>query len=226
MNIAQNANNKEQWEKFAQSEDLFYIDTNAKNEPDFWRRGDENFTKYILPILHKYAVGRGTAIDFGCGIGRHTLPLSHYFKLVLGVDIVRHMLVQAQILANKRNISNVRFIENYEFFLNNDPVDFIYCALVFQHIDDGDYILEVLKQMARRLVGIAYVHFDTRPHDALYRLRNYLPNFILPRSFQAGMRRIRRDSSEVKNLLQAAGFSIIEEQHPHSQFNFFVLRRA
>lgn len=93
--------------------EFFYslIDTNAKNLDRFWKKGEDNFQTYILPILQKYSVVNGTCVDFGCGIGRHTYPLARYFKKVLGVDISNHMIERARAIAHKKNINNVQFIQ-------------------------------------------------------------------------------------------------------------------
>jgi SAM-dependent methyltransferase len=42
---------------------------------------------------------RGRAIDFGCGVGRLTLPLSHIFESVVAIDISPDMLAETMINA-------------------------------------------------------------------------------------------------------------------------------
>lgn len=217
--------NQQQWEKFAKKDALFYIDTNAKNFNQFWKKGEDNFQTYILPILKKYSVPRGMSVDFGCGIGRHTFPLARYFKTVLGVDVSNHMLEQARIIAYKKNVTNVEFIHNDIFFSSTKPVDFICCVNVFQHIASIEQIKLILKHMSTLLSGYAYVHFDTRPQNCLYRLKNRIPDFLITRSQRHGIRRIRRDIKEIENLIKEIGFLIIEQQQPNSEYHFFLLRK-
>ena len=217
--------NQQQWEKFAKKDALFYIDTNAKNPGQFWKKGENNFQAYILPILKKYHIKRNVGIDFGCGIGRHTFPLAGYFQMMYGVDVSDRMLKQARAVAHEKNIANVQFILNAVFFSDTKPVDFIYCVNVFQHIENIEQIKSILDSFSRLLHGFAYVQFDTRSQNLLYRLKNKMPDFLLPRSQRRGIRRIRRVAKEIENIIKKMGFAIIEQRQPNSEYHFFLLQK-
>lgn len=217
--------NQQRWEKFAKKDALYYIDTSAKNPNQFWAKGEYNFRTYILPILQKYSIPKGIGADFGCGIGRHTLPLAGYFDKVFAVDVSSHMLDQARVIARERNITNVQFIQNDTFFSSTKPIDFIYCVNVFQHIEDIKYIESILKSFSRLLHGFAYLQFDTRPQNLFYRLKNMVPDFLLPKSQRRGIRRIRRNAKEIEELIKKNGFSMIEQQNPRTEHHFFLLQR-
>jgi SAM-dependent methyltransferase len=94
---------------------------------------------------------RGTALDFGCGIGRLTQALCNHFGNCYGVDISSTMLDQAK--------QYNRFGSACIYALNDSPdlhlfeansFDFIYSNIVLQHIppDAGkNYISEFVRVM-------------------------------------------------------------------------------
>ena len=89
---------------------------------------------------------RNVALDFGCGVGRLTRPLSERFQHVIGVDISSSMLDEARLnLANRQNVT-------FELAgsQSNSPVDFILSKIVFQHIRPRAAI-RILTQLAGRL---------------------------------------------------------------------------
>lgn len=88
-----------------------------------------------------------TALDFGCGVGRLTFPLSQRFETVLGVDISTSMLAVARHNANRG--SNCQFILNTKNSLDSletKSLDLAYSEIVFQHIaprDSKRYFIEI-----------------------------------------------------------------------------------
>jgi len=216
--------NRDKWENFAKENAIFYIDMKAKNISDFWKRGELNYEKYILPILDKYSVSNSLCLDFGCGFGRQTFPLGRYFKSVIGVDLSKHMIERARKIAHQRKTTKIKFIENSDFFNITDISTFIYCVNVFQHIENMSFIRDVLEQMFSLLNGYAYVHFDTRKRNWFHRLRDILPDFLLPKSQRRGIRRICRNAKTVESLINKIGFTIIEQKQPNSEYHIFLLR--
>lgn len=217
--------NKKQWEKFGSIDAEYYIDTEAKNPQEFWGRGEENFQTYILPLLKKYNITPGVAVDFGCGIGRHTFPLAEYFTTVYGIDIASSMLKKGQSIADEQGISNIHFVENSNFFNLPIQANFIYCANVFQHIESKEDIEKILHYFSQITTGYVYLHVDTRQKDWLYYLKNTLPDWLLPKSQRRGIRRIRRSVKEIEDIITTAKFSIIEQTQPNSPYHFFLLSK-
>ena len=93
---------------------------------------------------------RRRALDFGCGVGRLSLPLASRFETVTGVDISEPMVVAARRRAEEAGIANVRFGLDGEPSLTAERFDLVYCALVLQHQPDGAVALA----LARRLMDL------------------------------------------------------------------------
>lgn len=99
-------------------------------------------------------------LDFGCGVGRCTIPMAGVCESVVGVDISNTMLEEA-----RRNCDELA-VHNADFVLSDDalsrvkgPIDFAHTFITFQHIPcrRGETIL---RAMFRALSpgGIAVVH--------------------------------------------------------------------
>ena len=76
----------------------------------------------------------GTCLDFGCGVGRLTRPLSESFLETVGIDVAKSMIVVAR--RYNRN-PRCRFVVNREPDLrsvNSSTFDFVHSCLVLQHI--------------------------------------------------------------------------------------------
>lgn len=95
---------------------------------------------------------QGKALDFGCGVGRLTQALAHYFDEVHGVDIAPSMIE----LANKYNSYgykckyHLNVTDDLELFTDNS-FDFIYSNITLQHMEprySKKYIREFLRILA------------------------------------------------------------------------------
>ncbi len=108
-----------------------------------------------------YPKERGTALDFGCGVGRLTRALSAFFSTVDGVDISASMVEQAKRLHH--HLPSCRFIQNTEPNLSlfpSDHFDLIYSSIVLQHVSDPDAVKSYLAEFVRTLKpnGLAAFH--------------------------------------------------------------------
>lgn len=125
------------------------------------------------------------AVDFGCGVGRLTLPLSRVCDHVIGIDISDTMLVEARRNSADANVQNVSFVTSDEYFRRpvqaDEPLDFIHAFIVFQHIPPraGMWLADALVQ---RLGpgGIGALHFTyarraSRLRQTVNRFRRYVP---------------------------------------------------
>jgi ubiquinone/menaquinone biosynthesis C-methylase UbiE len=147
---------KENWEKLGEQDPMWAIlsDPSKKGRKwdpvGFFQSGETDINRLLGEVK---AVGfpltPGTALDFGCGLGRLTQALCSHFDRCYGVDISSTMLAEA----NRYN----RFGDACKYVLNagsdlhcfvDNTFDFIYSHLVLQHIppDAGaQYVLEFVR---------------------------------------------------------------------------------
>jgi len=132
---------RHQWEGLANADPFWAILTNPEKkgrkwkEDDFFQTGEIEIDNLIDELNKKKIFFiKGSAIDFGCGVGRLTQPMGKYFESVLGIDISEKMVKLAE---ENNNSPNCKFITNQTSHLGNikdKSVDFIYSNIVLQHI--------------------------------------------------------------------------------------------
>jgi SAM-dependent methyltransferase len=225
------------WEKFAQKDPYTYVLTNLKDgdAQEFWESGRRTVEGELVPLVQARGICPGIGLELGCGPGRLVFPLAGYFLEVLGVDITEGMVRRAQQVASERAVRNVCFrtISGPEDLMRDTGkyagrINFLYSLLVFQHIPDLPMIAGYLKAVAMLLQedGVAYLQFDTRPKSFAYHVKCSLPDFLLPRFWRKGIRRIRRTSDELEGCMRNAGLEIIGELTPATAYHRYILRRA
>lgn len=225
------------WEKFAQEDPYTYILTSLKsNDPgEFWESGRRTVQQELLPTIATHRLTRGVAMEIGCGVGRLLFPLSSHFREVVGTDIAESMIQRAQRFAGDNGVGNVSFctVGDPEDLLHrarncSGRIDFLYSLLVFQHIPDMAVIEGYLHVIGVLLAegGIAYLQFDTRPESFAYHIKTRMPDFLLPRFWRRGIRRIRRHPDQIEFAIRRAGLEIAGELTRLTSYHRYVLRRA
>jgi SAM-dependent methyltransferase len=221
----------ERWERFAREDAEYYVLTGIGRAPDsearraFFASGEAEAER-ILARCAPHLDGRELAIEIGCGVGRVALPVARRFRRVIGVDVSPTMLRKLE-----ENAGGAEGL--IEPMLADEPwddgarADLVYSALVFQHVEDFAAIASYVRRVARALkpAGVAYLQFDTRPRSLSYRIRNLLPDALLPGHWRRGLRRIRRSPSSLRDLFRDAGLEIASELGAGSAEHVFVLRR-
>lgn len=102
----------------------------------FFETGREHIARIMREVdLYAPRLRRLAALDFGCGVGRLTVPLAVHFERVIGLDASPEMIAQArrihgtsspcQFILNRR--SDLRCFRDGSF-------DLVHSALVLQHI--------------------------------------------------------------------------------------------
>jgi len=169
---------------------------NIENNRDaFFDTGERNIGLFLDRAQRYFGpVTPGRALDFGCGVGRLTMPLTRRFASVVGVDISDEMLAEA-----RRNCAR-RGIDNAEFVLSDDGLsrvegrfDLVLSYIVLQHLP-----LERGVQVAARLLelvapgGVAVLQFSVRrPRESRARKLKYwishnMPQVLAASRFLAG----------------------------------------
>jgi SAM-dependent methyltransferase len=223
---------KNPWEKFAQENAEYYILTHEnvdfrteEGKKYFFETGEKDTSallKNVLPILLR----RKKALEIGAGIGRLAFAHAKLFEEVTAVDISHTMLAKLRQVAIRNGIKNVRTFHADAPWQIEGPYDYIYSYIVFQHIADFASIQGYVERISKSLApeGIAQLHFDTRPISPGYLVRNVIPDMVLPKSQRKSIRRTRRKSGELRELLGLSGLQIVNELNPDSENHLFLLR--
>ncbi len=133
---------KENWEILGQLDPMWAILSDPskrgrKWDPvSFFQSGETDIRRLLDEVAAAgFPLRRGTALDFGCGLGRLTQALCKHFDKCYGVDISTTMLAEA----TRYN----RFGSACTYMLNDSPdlrcfdneiFDFIYSYIVLQHV--------------------------------------------------------------------------------------------
>lgn len=132
---------KSNWESLAERDALFAILTDHRlvggkwNVAEFMATGEAE----IESVMHHLASIRcipdygGTALDFGCGVGRITQAMARRFASCVGVDISRQMIEKAE---SWNRYAHCRYVANSADRLPfaDASFSFIYSNIVLQHV--------------------------------------------------------------------------------------------
>lgn len=130
------------YEKLGREDPLYGVLTldryrhNRGDPEEFFQSGVDHVTG-LISYLDSLGleVGRGRALDFGCGVGRLSQALAVHFREVVGVDISSSMLERAREF--NRHGDRVRYEHNTREDLTLFPdasFDFVYSDITLQHV--------------------------------------------------------------------------------------------
>lgn len=219
---------QQHWHAFGKMDPMWAILTWPDRKDNKWQR-DEFFQTGVIEIdlVIQYiksfgiTIPRHRALDFGCGIGRLTQALAHYFEEVYGVDISPSMIE----LAKKYNLHDNRCkyllndVDNLRVF-NDNTLDFIYTNITLQHIEpqySKNYIKEFLRILAPG--GLLIFHLpELRPvHDGApgnrYKqfIKGITPEILLHFYRQVKARRLEQPIMEVYGIERAEILRLLAE---------------
>lgn len=154
------------------------LDDDARVE--FFQTGQEYMVDLLNRVEKRFGkIPRGRALDFGCGVGRLTLPLvvDGTFSHAVGMDISESMLTEARKNADKLGMFNLDFVISDDFLSQlKENFDFIHSYITLQHIPvkRGEMII---KQLISRLSpgGLAALHMPfVRNVSVLRKVANFI----------------------------------------------------
>lgn len=152
------------WESLAKSDPMWAILSDPAKKGNKWEIGEfletgvREIEQQMKYLEQNYSFkDRATALDFGCGIGRLTLPLANYFDSVFGVDISDRMIhIADQLKENRRNTykGQITYILNKSNSIpfQENKFDLIYSRIVLQHLNKYNallYISEFMRVLKR-----------------------------------------------------------------------------
>jgi SAM-dependent methyltransferase len=218
------------WDDLARLDPLWAIASTPEkrfggwDEDEFMASGQKKVAGLLERLDHLGMPERRVrALDFGCGVGRITLPLADAFEEVTGIDIAPAMLRRARERA--ADLAGVRFVLNERDDLDvlaGERFDLVYAGLVLQHLPTRDLALRYLSELAA-LVAPGGVLVAQIPVAMALRLRpqpgrrayDVLRRLGIPREFL--YRRLRLQPmrmtyvprADVDRCLSAAGLRIV-----------------
>jgi SAM-dependent methyltransferase len=151
------------WEAWGQRDPYFGVITNPKFrmsgideqvKREFFESGETD-VHHVLTTIRKF-VDPGFAprkvLDFGCGVGRVLVSFAKIVDEVVGLDVSRSMLQEAQRNCDERRLCNVHLLESDdELAALTSVFDLIHSCIVLQHIpvERGRAIFSKLLQHLR-----------------------------------------------------------------------------
>jgi len=130
---------REQWEALGRTDPYWAVLSHPAKKGGRWDRAEFFATgeAEIAAVMARLDARPqlGTALDFGCGVGRLCRALASRFERVVGVDVSAAMLDEAR--AVNADLANVEFHRNDGATLSEIPdesVDLLYSNLVLQHM--------------------------------------------------------------------------------------------
>lgn len=135
------------WEHFGEHSPYYSVATlrqfreenlDEKNLDEFFRSGEDYVGVIWEEIENNFGAGfePDRALDFGCGVGRLTLPLAQKCRRITGVDVSSTMIREAEKNASAKKAGNVEFLLVAEDLADLEGnYDFVHSFIVLQHID-------------------------------------------------------------------------------------------
>ena len=172
------------WEKLGKIAPYYSVLTAEKFKPEnlsaenltaFFDSGREHVAR-LMEIVRELSpeFTPRAVVDFGCGVGRITIPVAEISSRVIAVDISNQMLEQARKNCQSRDITNVTYMTTDDFLrLPDATVNFVHSFIVLQHVAAGEgyaIIAKLISVLENRGIGAIHVTFG----DDRSRLRRLL----------------------------------------------------
>jgi SAM-dependent methyltransferase len=159
------------------------------NLHEFFDEGRAEVARVLQKATSLHQLEFGTALDFGCGVGRVTQPLADHFQRVIGVDISRGMIELARKF-NKQG-DKVEYCHNSRNdleILRDESFDFVYSNLVLQHMKPV-FAAGYIREFFRITKPNGVIVFQIPSHlTSEYVARNSCPLVLPPKACRAQIR--------------------------------------
>jgi SAM-dependent methyltransferase len=188
-------NSDAEWEKFGRRDPYYGVLSRERFRrdnftPDVAREFFESGVDHVNFILSTIRaridpdISVDRALDFGCGVGRCSIPLSRISRAVVGVDVSDSMLREAASNCAKQSVNNVQFVKSDDTLSSvTGPFDLVHAFLVLQHVSTrrGERTFSrMVELLSERGVGAIQVvhHRNVSPLvKGLGILRKHVPFF-------------------------------------------------
>jgi SAM-dependent methyltransferase len=170
------------WERYGRDDPYYGVLSDSKfrranlgddARREFFATGSDQVARLDADVARHFGgyAGRRRALDFGCGVGRCVMPLAGRFEHVIGLDVSRSMLAEAQRNCAASGIANAIFATADDTLSAvAERLDLAHSCLVLQHIARGRG-MRILDAMMARLApgGILAVQFFSNDGSPLWR---------------------------------------------------------
>ena len=183
-----------EWERFGRDDPYYGVTADEKclhdrldddSLRDFFKSGEDHID-FVLTTIRTSVDSEfspSTALDFGCGVGRCSIPLTRVCQSVVGVDVSDSMLQEARKNCSEHAVSNLSLVKSDDTLSRvSGPFDFVHSFVVFQHIPRkrGEEIFTRLIELLSDN-GVAAVEFlYGRTDPAVIRTMGLLRKKIVP----------------------------------------------
>lgn len=213
---------KKNWEEFGEKDPLWSILTwsgkedNKWNLKDFFNEGKKE-VKQVMEYINSLniEINWDTALDFGCGVGRLSVPLAHYFKKVIGVDISGPMIQLARQYSSEKN--NCEYIVNQNTNLNifqDNSFDLVFSVITLQHMEPR-YSTQYLREFHRILKpgGVLFFQLPSEPVNtkpgAIIKIKRII-KLLLPTKLFGLYKKIRYGNTPVMEMYGIKNNEVID----------------
>jgi len=162
---------RQDWEELAAADPLWAILASPQgrggrwDHEQFFATGEAEIAA-VLGIAQRLGFPRQheRALDFGCGVGRLTRALAGSFGEGVGIDISEEMVRLARELNDGRNCRFEVNVRSDLGALETGSFDFVYSALVLQHMSRKELIKSYVGEFLRVLRPGGLAVFQTLAH--------------------------------------------------------------
>ncbi len=138
---------EQEWEKLGKNDPYYGVvsmdkfrqgQMNDNAKTDFFKSGKDHIKFIIETVREQFGASfnPSRALDFGCGVGRCTIPLTEYCNSVVGLDVSESMLCEARKNTDQQKIKGIEYIHSAgEIAELEGKFDLIHSFIVFQHIN-------------------------------------------------------------------------------------------
>lgn len=165
---------KHNWEKFGKKDPYYWVTTDSrykdaklkKNVQKHFFDSADKYLDSIFKVIQKHldsSFHPERALDYGCGVGRVTIPLARRCNYVFGVDVAESMIAEAEKNRERYLLNNVDFTARTNSLPSlTDSFDFVHSIYVFQHIRAKQGLKTVIQLIdSLKENGIGMLHFIT-----------------------------------------------------------------
>lgn len=214
------------WSRLGQEDAHWSVITSEKfrknnigeNLEEFFAMGEGDISRVEF-ALNRVGVSLSDvdlAIDFGCGVGRLSIPLAKRCKQVVGVDISNAHLQEAMNNKQRAGLENLdlRLVGSVAAIGDLPEANLVFSLIVLQH-NSPPVMLEILKALCSRVKagGFLYIQAPTYRVGYRYDAESDLANT----SGEMAMHVLPQDI--LLQAIQDAGLTILEVAEDGSAWN-------